>query len=100
MQFLSLSVTITNFPSSDKYHFRADTLYRLVFSQPLLRLFLPSPFKAFSRIHRTHPRSILVTFIICSLVPIAPSPSSILPRPIHLNFLRRHLPSWSTHSGS
>jgi hypothetical protein len=71
-------------------------VYRLVFSQPLLRFLYPFPSRAFSRVRRTPQHSISEIFIIYSPIPLPPSP----PRLIHRNFLRRNRQSWLTHSGS
>ena len=71
-------------------------VYRLAFSQSLLQHFLPFPSQAFSRIHRTPRRSISEIFIISSPITPPPSPAHL----IRLNFLHRHLRSWSILSGS
>ena len=90
---------------SHSYHpssttFELTHAYRLVFSRRLLRLFLPFPSRAFSRVHRIPRHSISKIFIIYSPIPLAPSPSSFPSRLIHLNFPHQNPQSWSTHSGS
>ena len=90
---------------SHSYHpssttFELTHAYRLVFSRRLLRLFLPFPSRAFSRVHRIPRHSISKISIIYSPIPLAPSLSSFPSRLIHLNFSHQNPQSWSTHSGS
>jgi hypothetical protein len=84
---------------SHSHHPSSTTLvltlvYRLVFSQLLLRLFLLFLSRAFSRVHRTPRHSISEIFIIYSPIPLPPSPSSFPSLLIHVNFLRRNPQSW------
>ena len=85
-------------PSPSSATFVLTLVYRLVFSRPLLRLFLPFPSRAFSRIHRTPQCSISEISFIYWPVTLPPIRRS-LPHLIHLNFLRRNMQSWLTHSG-
>lgn len=73
--------------------------HRPVFSQPLLRLFLPFLSRIFGRIHKTLQHSISRIFTFYSPMLLALSPSSSPGYLTHLNFHRRHTRSWLTHFG-